>query len=240
MRVADAKGGRVQNVSCIGVEPGGWGDVYKERQGPLGQEELPVLEDLLAGESGEIGMAQEQATAKRRYDISIIRPEMRVEQVKLRGDGYPPQRLAAIRKGLRTLHTLELMAQTIYKFQLTEERSEMNTLLVAAMCNEMGHYQDFQIKLYEYGFRPSILRGAYWLVGFAFGFGSRVLGRKAALKTGIWVESKAVHHYALLLETIDWDDETRKVIEKDQADEDGHISRWRSVLALISSVPAQA
>jgi demethoxyubiquinone hydroxylase (CLK1/Coq7/Cat5 family) len=185
-------------------------------------------------------MAQQQATTKPRYDISIIRPEMRAEHFKLRGDGYSPQRLEAIKKGLRTLHTLELMAQTIYKFQITSERSEMNGLLIAAMCNEMGHYQDFQITLYEYGFRPSILRAAYWMVGFAFGFGSRLLGKRAMLKTGIWVESKAVHHYAQLLETIEWDDETRRIIEKDQADEDGHIARWKSLLESASRGLAQA
>jgi len=185
-------------------------------------------------------MAQEQATTKSRHDISIIRPEIRAEQIRLRGEGYSPERLGAIRKGLRTLHTLELMAQTIYKFQLTKERSEINRVLVGAMCNEMGHYQDFQVKLYEYGFRPSLLRGAYGLVGFALGFGSRRLGRRAVLKTGIWVESKAVHHYAQLLATIDWDDDTRKVIEKDQADEDGHISRWRSMLAAVAPVPPEA
>ncbi len=185
-------------------------------------------------------MARQRATAEPRYDINIIRPEMRAEHFKLRGDGYPPQRLAAIKKGLRTLHTLELMAQTIYKFQITGERSEMNSLLVAAMCNEMGHYQDFQVKLYEYGFRPSLLRPAYWMVGFAFGFGSRLLGKRAMLKTGIWVEGKAVHHYAQLLETIECDDETRKIIEKDQADEDGHITRWKSLLESASPVPAQA
>ncbi len=185
-------------------------------------------------------MAQRQTGAKPRYDISIIRPEVRAEQIRLRGEGYPPERLEAIRKGLRTLHTLELMAQTIYKFQITRERSEMNGLLVAAMCNEMGHYQDFQVKLYEYGFRPSLLRWAYWLVGFVLGFGSRLLGRRAVLKTGVWVEGKAVHHYAQLLETIDWDEDARKVIEKDQADEDGHISRWKSMLAAVSPVPAEA
>jgi demethoxyubiquinone hydroxylase (CLK1/Coq7/Cat5 family) len=185
-------------------------------------------------------MRQEQATTKKRYDISIIRPEVRAEQIKLRGEGYSRERLAAVRKGLLALHTLELMAQTIYKFQLTKERNELNGLLVAAMCNEMGHYQDFQVKLYEYGFRPSLLRWAYWLVGFALGFSSRLLGRRAILKTGIWVESKAVHHYAQLLADIDWDDETRKVIEKDQADEDGHISRWRSMLAAVAPVPAEA
>ena len=175
-------------------------------------------------------MTESQAETKTKYDISIIRPQMRSDDFKMRGEGFTPERLAAIRKGLRTLHTLELMAQTIYKFQLTKERNEINRQLVAAMCNEMGHYQDFQVKLYEFGFRPSILRAAFWMVGFAFGFGSRLLGKKAMFKTGIWVESKAVHHYAELLETIDWDDETRRVIEKDQADEDGHIHRWRAML----------
>ena len=141
-----------------------------------------------------------------------------------------PARLKDIKKGLLTLHTLELMAQTIYKFQITKERSEFNRQLIAAMCNEMTHYQDFQVKLYEYGMKPCLLRWVYWIAGFVFGFFSRLLGKKAMLKTGIWVESKAVHHYAELLETIEWDDETRKVIEKNQADEDGHISRWKSLL----------
>ncbi len=176
-------------------------------------------------------MAEQHDTAgKSEYDITIIRPEMRQGDFKLRGEGFAPERLGAIKKGLRALHTLELMAQTIYKFQITRERSDVNRQLIEAMCNEMGHYQDFQVKLYEYGFRPSVIRWAFWLVGFAFGVGSRILGKKAIFKTGIWVESKAVHHYAELLKTIEWDDETRKVIEKDQADEDGHVGRWKKLL----------
>jgi len=155
---------------------------------------------------------------------------MRSEDFKIRGRGMEPARLKAIKKGLLALHTLELMAMTIYRFQTTAEDCEFNRQLITAMCNEMTHYQDFQVKLYEYGFKPSIIRWAYWIVGFTFGFGSRLLGRRAILKTGIWVETKAIHHYAELLDTIDWDEDTRKVIEKDQADEDGHISRWKNFL----------
>jgi demethoxyubiquinone hydroxylase (CLK1/Coq7/Cat5 family) len=167
------------------------------------------------------------------YDISIVRPQMRHEDFKMRDRQMEPERLKSIRKGLLTLHTLELMAQTIYRFQITSEKCELNRQLIAAMCNEMTHYQDFQVKLYEFGFRPSLVRWAYWIVGFAFGFGSRIMGQKAILKTGIWVETKAVHHYAQLLDTIDWDEETRKVIEKDQADEDGHINNWKKFLEQI-------
>jgi demethoxyubiquinone hydroxylase (CLK1/Coq7/Cat5 family) len=165
-----------------------------------------------------------------KYDISIIRPQLADKDVKRRGDGYSEERLNAIKKGLLTLHTLELMAQTIYKFQITKDPSELNGRLIAAMCNEMTHYQDFQVKLYEYGFRPSIFRLAYWVVGFVFGYGSRLRGPKAILKTAIWVETKAVHHYSQLLEQIDWDDDMREIIQKDQADEHGHIEHWRELL----------
>jgi len=185
-------------------------------------------------------MVQQRAAAKPKYDTSIIRPEMRTEQFKLRGEEDTPPQLQAIRKALRALHTLELMAQTIYRFQLTKERSDLNRQLITAMCNEMGHYQDFQIKLYEYGFRPSPVRAVYWIVGLILGFGARLLGTRAILKTGIWVESKAVRHYAELLEVVEWDDDTRKVLEKNQADEDGHISRWEKLLATLSPVPDRA
>lgn len=164
------------------------------------------------------------------YDISIIRPEMQTEDVTFRGRGMPPARLRAIKKGLLMLHTLELMAVNIYKFQITKGNSQLNHSLIAAMCNEMTHYQDFQIKLFEYGFKPSMFRWAYWIVGFIFGFSSRLIGKKSILKMGIWVETKAVHHYAELLDTVDWDKDTQKIIEKDRADEDGHIHMWKRLL----------
>lgn len=175
-------------------------------------------------------MSDSQSSPLSKYDVSIIRPELRAEQFAMRGRDMAPARRKAIRRALRTLHTLETMAMTIYRFQITRDDSELNRQLVAAMCNEMTHWQDFGVKLYEFGFRPSILRGLYWLVGWWLGVSSRLRGRQAILKTGVWVETKAVAHYAELLEQIDWDDETRKVVEKDQADEDGHINRWKAML----------
>jgi len=167
------------------------------------------------------------------YDVSVIRPVMRVDEVVFRGKDFPQARLKSIGKGLHTLHTLELMAVNIYKYQLTKCQSEHNRYLVAAMCNEMTHLQDFQVKLFEYGFKPSKFRWAYWLVGFAIGFVSRLMGEKAVLKTGIWVEAKAVHHYGQLLAQIEWDDASRKIIEKNQADEHEHIHRWKTLLAAV-------
>jgi demethoxyubiquinone hydroxylase (CLK1/Coq7/Cat5 family) len=178
-------------------------------------------------------MPDQNIKSQTSYDTSIVRPQLKHEDFKMRGRDMEPARFKAIKKGLLTLHTLELMATTIYRFQITREKSELNRQLVAAMCNEMTHYQDFQVKLYEFGFKPSLIRWTYWIVGFIFGFGSRTFGKKAILKTGIWVETKAVQHYAELLETIEWDEDTRRVIEKDQADEDGHINKWRTLLGQI-------
>jgi demethoxyubiquinone hydroxylase (CLK1/Coq7/Cat5 family) len=165
------------------------------------------------------------------HDISIIRPELRLDQVKPRGRGLGRGGRIEALKALRALHTLEIMATNIYKCQIGRGACALDVHLTAAMCNEMTHMQDFQTKLYEYGFRPSKLRWMYWLVGYVFGLGSRMMGPRRVLNTGVWVETKAVHHYAELLRDVDWDDETRACIEKDQADEYGHIERWKRLLA---------
>ena len=86
-------------------------------------------------------------------DISIIRPQMRNEDVKFRGQGMTPARLKGIKKGLLTLHTLEGMAVKIYQYQITKKESELNRDLIAAMGNEMTHLQDFQVKLYRWKIR---------------------------------------------------------------------------------------
>jgi len=140
-----------------------------------------------------------------------------------------------MRRKLLTLHTLELMAVNIYRFQITRKVSELNRQLIAAMCNEMTHLQDFQVKLFEYGWRPSKLRWMYWIVGCVLGLSSRLMGREAILKADVWFETKAVHDYGELLQAVDWDDDTCRVIEKNQADERGHVSRWRALLETSES-----
>lgn len=163
------------------------------------------------------------------FDIDVIRPQVMHEQIKYnRGLGMDSERLKTIKKALLAFHNLENMAANIYRFQICKHNSdEFNKELIAAMLNEMGHIEDFQVKLYEFGFKPSLMMYAYQIVGFVFGIYSRMQGEKGIRKMGVWVESKAVSHYDELLETVDWDEDTRKVIQKDQADEYGHIKRWQ-------------
>jgi demethoxyubiquinone hydroxylase (CLK1/Coq7/Cat5 family) len=165
------------------------------------------------------------------HDVSVIRPEMRAESVKVRGGGFSPERKAGVRKGLHSLHALEIMAVNIYKCQITSRPCALNTDLTAAMCNEMTHMQDFQTKLYEHGLRPSKFRFGFWLVGYVLGLGSRLFGSRCMLRTGSWAERKAVHDYGEFLADVEWDEDTRAIIEKDQADESGHVARWEYLLA---------
>lgn len=160
----------------------------------------------------------------------VIRPEIRLNQVVARGSDLSREKRAVVCRALRTLHTLEIMATKIYACQISSRQCELNTALAAAMCNEMTHMQDFQTKLYEFGFKPSKLRWTHWMVGYVLGLGSRMLGVKAILKTGVWAEKKAVHHYGLLLGSVDWDADTKAVLVRDQADESAHIANWESLL----------
>lgn len=165
------------------------------------------------------------------YDTTIIRPEMREERVMPKGRALSYRQRRHAKKALRTLHELEIMAVNIYKCQITKKETALNTALTSAMANEMTHMQDFQTHLYEYGFTPDKLRARFWVAGYVFGLGSRMLGTERVLRTGIWAENKAVEHYGKLLASAEWDDETRTVIEKDRADEYGHIARWEGFLS---------
>ena len=82
-----------------------------------------------------------------KYDTSIIRTQIGIKDFQLRGQEMPLARLKGIKKGLLTLHTLELMAINIYKFQITKKACELNLQLITAMCNEMTHYQDYEVKI---------------------------------------------------------------------------------------------
>lgn len=164
----------------------------------------------------------------------VIRPALHEDQIRLLGRDLPAAERRKIQKALRTLHSLEVMAVNIYRYQITRTDSELNRRLIAAMCNEMTHVQDFCTALYACGMTPSIFRMFWWTVGLVFGLGSRLMGPRMILKTGIWVESKAVHHYAELIDAADWDPQIRKTIAKDAEDEQIHIDTWKQLAGELS------
>ena len=167
---------------------------------------------------------------RERFDISLIRPPFRLEEVHLRRGEMSRDRLTAIRKALRTFHSFETLAGATYRFQMSAKRDEPDRVRIAAMCNEMTHLQDFQVKLYEFGWRPSKIRWFFWLAAMTIGTATRLMGTRAILRSGIWLETRAVDHYNELLETVEWDDDTRAIVEKNCADEIGHVERWSAML----------
>ncbi len=168
------------------------------------------------------------------YDISIIRPELRDSDIHFLTAGLSKLQLRKLRKALQALHSLELMATNIYKFQISPDSTALNVSLISAMANEMTHFQDFQIALYSLGFKPSVLRFFWQFVGIFFGFASRLLGKRAVLKVGIWTETRATSHYSQLLKDLDWPQGLRNTVEKNAADEQGHIEHWQAVLQELS------
>lgn len=159
-----------------------------------------------------------------------IRKPIEPEEIYFRAANVDSFNLSNIRKGLRKLHTFEVMAVNIYKLQITSNNDDVNRIVIQAMANEMSHVQDFQIKLYEYGTKPSPLRWVFWFGGMVIGLFSRLLGEKAMLKAGIWTESKAVTDYQKIIESTQWDTETLEIITRNLNDEKHHIETLRSLL----------
>lgn len=160
----------------------------------------------------------------KQYDTSVIRPEVKESDIQIRGKGLDKKQLKTIKDALITFHNLEVMATNIYRYQVRKANSDvLNQQLICAMLNEHTHIQDFQVKLLEYGFRPSWKHYFYSMLGMIIGTISGWMGEKAIKSTCIWVETKAVAHYKELLETVEWDDQTRAIIEKDWVDEYHHI-----------------
>ncbi len=152
-----------------------------------------------------------------------IRERVAPEEISFRSNNYDSSQLSKIRSGLRKLHSFEIMAVNIYKYQITSAQDDLNRLVIQAMANEMSHVQDFQIKLYEFGSKPSPTCWAFWLAGMLIGFATRLLGPTAIVRAGIWTEQKAVIDYQKIINSAPWDTATMAVIQRNLKDEYHHI-----------------
>ncbi|MFC1569699.1 ferritin-like domain-containing protein [bacterium] len=157
------------------------------------------------------------------------------QDIQLRGHELSSREKKEVKKALLSLHNLEIMATNVYRCQISNRYPELKVDLIAAMKNEMGHIQDYLVKLYEYELNPAWYRSAFWMVGWFIGTTSRILGKKAIFKAGIWTESKAVHHYEELLKAAAWDEVTYQVIHKGRQDEVVHLNLWTRLLKEMES-----
>ena len=161
----------------------------------------------------------------------FVRETIKPEDIYFREGTVDPSQLTKIRAGLRKLHTFEIMAVNIYKFQISSKQDDLNRMVIQAMANEISHVQDFQIKLYEYGSTPSPIRWIFWIAGMKIGFATRLLGKKTMIKAGIWVEQKAVTDYQKIIDSAEWDAATLAVIKRNLSDEHHHIETLQAMLS---------
>ncbi|MBN2584518.1 MAG: demethoxyubiquinone hydroxylase family protein [Planctomycetes bacterium] len=155
-----------------------------------------------------------------------IRREMQTRDVRLRAAATTPAQRRAARKTLRTINRLETMAVQVYRAQWSPRLTELNRQLIAAMDNELVHQADSLSRLMEYGGRPMLLRAPFYVVGWVMGRVSRMLGVRAMMRLGAWVEGKAIDHYAHLTVAMEWDPQTHEMLMRMWDDEKCHHSRW--------------
>jgi ubiquinone biosynthesis monooxygenase Coq7 len=138
-------------------------------------------------------------------------------------------------RALRALVNLEVMAVRIYRGQRWRlGRSEITAeALAKATAAEERHVRDLTSRRQELGGSSSLLSPFYGLAGWLIGFVPSLLGQRAALKTGIWVEERAVKDYQRLLDRVAFDDESRALVQRNQGDEREHIRMWEESLAKL-------
>ena len=138
-------------------------------------------------------------------------------------------------KAFRAMVNLEIMAVRIYRGQRWRlGRSEITAeALAKATAIEERHVRDLSSRRQELGGSPSMLSPFYALAGWLIGFLPSLLGQRAALKTGIWVEERAVKDYQQLLDRVPFDDESRALVERNQEEEREHIRMWEESLAKL-------
>ena len=138
-------------------------------------------------------------------------------------------------RAFRAMVNLEVMAVRIYRGQRWRlGRSEITAeALAVAIAIEERHERDLASRRQELGGSPSMLSPFYALAGWVIGFVPSILGQRTALKTGIWVEERAVKDYQRLLDQVPFDDESRALVQRNQEDEREHIRMWEESLAKL-------
>ena len=139
-------------------------------------------------------------------------------------------------RAFRALVNLEIMAVRVYRGQRWRlGRSEVTAeALEKAIAVEEKHVRDLASRRQELGGSPSVLSPFYAVAGWLIGFVPSLLGQRAALKTSIWVEERAVKDYQQMLDQVPFDDESRALVQQNQEDEREHIRMWEECLAKLS------
>jgi bacterioferritin len=138
-------------------------------------------------------------------------------------------------RALNAVVKVEAMAIQIYRAQMWRFRGkqEIAQKLVHATDNERKHFDDLVSRVRDLGGTPSRLSPLFAVAGWIMGFLPAVVGKVPALRVDILVEERAVKDYQGFLNRVDFDDESRELMERNMADEKEHIRTWKESIELL-------
>jgi bacterioferritin len=136
---------------------------------------------------------------------------------------------------LNAVVKVEAMAVQIYRAQMWRfrGRQEIAQKLIHATANEQQHFDDLVSRVRDLGSTPSRLSPLFAVAGWIIGFLPTLAGKVPALKLDILVEERAVRDYQGFLSSVNFDDESRELMERNMADEKEHIRAWKESIELL-------
>lgn len=135
---------------------------------------------------------------------------------------------------LNTMYKIERFATQIYKTQIRAFNENIFIeRLVAASANEQEHVDDLYERIIALKGKVSKMGNLFQLAGKILGFATTLMGKIFVFKADIMIEKKALTDYALFLQEFDFDEKSRRVIEKNLEDERLHIIRWQDSIDLL-------
>jgi bacterioferritin len=140
-------------------------------------------------------------------------------------------------RALNAVVKVEAMAVQIYRAQMwrLRGRQEIAERLIDATATERRHFDDLVSRVRALGGTPSRLSPLFAVAGWIIGFLPTLIGKVPTLKVNILVEERAVRDYQGFLNSVDFDDESRELMERNMADEKEHIRAWKESIELLRS-----
>lgn len=129
---------------------------------------------------------------------------------------------------IRVNHAGELGAVRIYQGQLAVlGETKINLTLEHMLQQEKEHEKLFSKLIKKNHVRPSVLNGLWHHAAYALGYGSALLGEKAAMACTVAIEEVIEAHYKKqleVLETSQCEKDLKNLVEKCYAEEVEHRS----------------
>ena len=131
-----------------------------------------------------------------------------------------------IHQALRVNHAGEYGAKQIYKGQLAVfklKKDQENVDLIQHMKDQEDiHFDYFNQKIIAEKIRPTLMQPIWQVAGFALGFVTAVMGKKAAMACTVAVEEVIDEHYQNQINNLECNSDLKEKIEQFRQEELEH------------------